>query len=82
MDIQQFEQIYDELGRLEKKQFAQYINDNVVNLHEVNDPYDEKNPLTKSELLDLLKNRKDAIESIVSEDIDEAKRWLERILMS
>ena len=82
MDLQQFVQIYNELSWLEKKQFAEYINDNVVNLHEFNDFYDEKNPLTKNELLDLLKSREDALETIVYEDIDEAREWLERVLMS
>ena len=38
MDLQQFEQIYDELSRLEKKQFTEYINDQVVNLHEISNP--------------------------------------------
>lgn len=81
MDLQQFEQIYRGLSRLEKRQFAEYINDNVVNLHELNDFYDEKNPITKNELLDMLKSREDALEAIVYEDIDEARAWLESVLM-
>jgi hypothetical protein len=52
MDLQQFEQIYDELSRLEKKQFAEYINDQVVNLHEISDHYEENIPLSKSERLE------------------------------
>ena len=48
MDLQQFEQIYDELSRLEKKQFSEYINDQVVNLHEISNPYEENIPLSKS----------------------------------
>ena len=77
MDLQQFEQIYDELGRLEKKQFAEYVNEQVVDLHEISYPYDDKISLSKSELLELLKSREDALETIVFEDIDEAKDWLE-----
>ena len=82
MDLQQFEQIYDELSRQEKKQFAQYINDQLVNLHEISYPYDEKIPLSKCELLEQLKSREDALETIVYEDIDEAKDWLEEVLRS
>ena len=82
MDLRQFEQIYDELDRHEKKQFAQYINDQVVDLHEISYPYDEAVPLSKSELLELLKSREDALDAIVSENIGEAKIWLQRAIMS
>ena len=78
MDLQQFEQIYDELSRLEKKQFAEYINDQVLDLHEISYSYEEKIPLSKNELLEQLKNREDALETIVCHDIEEAIDWLER----
>lgn len=82
MDLQQFEQIYDDLSRLEKKQFAEYINDQVVNLHEISNLYEEKFPLSKSELLEQLKNREDALETIVCHDVEEAMDWLERESMN
>ena len=34
MDLYQFEDIYNELGRQEKKQFADYINSDVLNLED------------------------------------------------
>ena len=43
MDLYQFEQVYDELGRQEKKQFADYINNQVLNLQEINYQYEKKN---------------------------------------
>jgi len=82
MELQQFEQIFWELSRQEKRQFAEYINEHVVDLHEMAYPYDEKNPLSKNELIDVLKSREDALETIVLEEIDEAKDWLEKISMS
>jgi hypothetical protein len=82
MDLPQFEQIYDDLSRLEKKQFAEYINDQVVNLHEISNLYEEKFPLSKSELLEQLKNREDALETIVCHDVEEAMDWLERESMN
>ena len=82
MDLQQFEQIYDDLSRLEKKQFAEYINDQVVNLHEISNLYEEKIPLSKSELLEQLKNREDALETIVCHDVEEAIDCLERESMN
>jgi hypothetical protein len=81
MDLYQFEQVYDELGRQEKKQFADYINNQVLNLHEINYQYEKKNPLTKEELLKALSSQEDVLELIIEQDIDEAKDWLERMLM-
>ena len=46
-----------------------------MNLHEISNPYEENIPLSKSELLEQLKKREDALETIVYEDIDEAKDW-------
>lgn len=81
MDLYQFEQVYDELGRQEKKQFADYINNQVLNLQEINYHYEKKNPLTKEELLKALNSQEDVLELIIEQDIDEAKDWLERMLM-
>ena len=81
MDLYQFEQVYDELGRQEKKQFADYINNRVLNLQEINYHYEKKNPLTKEELLKALNSQEDVLELIIEQDIDEAKDWLERMLM-
>jgi predicted RNA-binding protein with EMAP domain len=81
MDLYQFEQVYDELGRQEKKQFADYINNQVLNLQEINYQYEKKNPLTKEELLKALSSQEDVLELIIEQDIDEAKDWLERMLM-
>ena len=41
MDLYQFEQVYDELGRQEKKQLADYINNQVLNLKEINYQYEK-----------------------------------------
>lgn len=81
MDLYQFEQVYDELGRQEKKLFADYINNQVLNLQEINYQYEKKNPLTKEELLEALSSQEDVLELIIEQDIDEAKDWLERMLM-
>ena len=80
MDLYQFEQVYNELGRQEKKQFADYINQQVLNLEEINYQYEQKNPLTKEELLEALSHQEDALETIIDQDVDEAKGWLERLL--
>jgi hypothetical protein len=81
MDIYQFEQLFSELDRHEKKQFAEYINNQVLDLEEVNSQYEAKTSLTKEELLDALSRQKDVLETIIDQDIDEAKDWLERELM-
>ena len=81
MDLYQFEQVYNELGRQENKQFADYINNQVLNLHEINYQYEKKNPLTKEELLHALSLQEDVLETIIGQDFDEAKDWLERELM-
>ena len=80
MDLYQFEEIYNELGRQEKKQFADYINSDVLNLEEINYQYDQKNPLTKEELLYALNHQEDVLETIIDQDVDEARDWLKRIL--
>lgn len=81
MDLYQFEQVYNELGRQEKKQFADYINNEVLNLQEINYQYEKKNPLTKEELLEALSRQEDVLDTIIDQDLDEAKDWLERELM-
>ena len=81
MDIYQFEQLFSELDRHEKKQFAEYINNQVLDLEEVNSQYEAKTSLTKEELLDALSRQEDVLETIIDQDIDEAKDWLERELM-
>lgn len=81
MDLYQFEQVYNELGRQEKKQFADYINNQVLNLQEINYRYEKKKPLTKEELLNALSKQEDVLETIIYQDLDEARDWLERELM-
>ncbi len=81
MDIYQFEQLFSELDRHEKKQFAEYINNQVLDLEEVNSQYEAKTSLTKEELLNALSRQEDVLETIIDQDIDEAKDWLERELM-
>ena len=81
MDLYQFEQVFNELDRQEKKQFADYINNQVLNLQEINYHYEKKNPLTKDELLNALNLQEDVLELIIEQDFDEAKDWLERMLM-
>ncbi len=81
MDIYQFEQLFSELDRHEKKQFAEYINNQVLDLEEVNSQYEAKTSLTKEELLDALSRQEDVLETIIDQDIDEARDWLERELM-
>ena len=82
MDLYQFEQVYDELGRQEKKQFADYINNQVLNLQEINYQYEKKNPLPASWCsYDGFSSQEDVLELIIEQDIDEAKDWLERMLM-
>ena len=81
MDLYQFEQVYNELGQQEKKQFADYINQQVLNLKEINYQYDKRNPLTKEELLEALSCQEDVLDVIIDQDFDEARDWLERELM-
>lgn len=81
MDLYQFEQVYNELGQQEKKQFADYINNQVLNLQEINYKYEKKNPLTKEELLEALSHQEDILDVIIEQDFDEARDWLERMLM-
>jgi hypothetical protein len=81
MDLFQFEQVYNELGQQEKKQFADYINQQVLNLKEINYQYDKRNPLTKEELLEALSHQEDILDVIIEQDFDEARDWLERELM-
>lgn len=81
MDLYQFEQVYNELGQQEKKQFADYINQQVLNLEEINYQYEQKNPLTKEELLEALSHQEDILDVIIEQDFDEARDWLERELM-
>ena len=81
MDLYQFEQVYNELGQQEKKQFADYINQQVLNLQEINYQYEQKNPLTKEELLETLSHQEDILDVIIGQDFDEARDWLERELM-
>ena len=81
MDLFQFEQVYNELGQQEKKQFADYINQQVLNLKEINYQYEQKNPLTKEELLEALSHQEDILDVIIEQDFDEARDWLERELM-
>ena len=81
MDLYQFEQVYNELGQQEKKQFADYINQQVLNLDEINYQYEQKNPLTKEELLEALSHQEDILDVIIEQDFDEARDWLERELM-
>ena len=81
MDLFQFEQVYNELGQQEKKQFADYINQQVLNLEEINYQYEQKNPLTKEELLEALSHQEDILDVIIEQDFDEARDWLERELM-
>ena len=81
MDLYQFEQVYNELGWQEKKQFADYINNQILNLQEINYKYEKKNPLTKEELLNALSLQEDVLETIIYQDLDEAMDWLERELM-
>ena len=81
MDLYQFEQVYNELGQQEKKQFADYINQQVLNLEEINYQYEQKNPLTKEELLKALSCQEDILDVIIEQDFDEARDWLERELM-
>ena len=81
MDLYQFEQVYNELGQQEKKQFADYINQQVLNLQEINYQYEQKNPLTKEELLEALSHQEDILDVIIEQDFDEARDWLERELM-
>ena len=81
MDLFQFEQVYNELGQQEKKQFADYINQQVLNLKEINYQYDKRNPLTKEELLEALSCQEDVLDVIIDQDFDEARDWLERELM-
>ena len=80
MDLYQFEQVYNELGQQEKKQFADYINQQVLNLEEINYQYEQKNPLTKEELLEALSHQEDILDVIIEQDFDEARDWLEREL--
>lgn len=42
MDLYQFEQVYNELGWQEKKQFADYINNQILNLQEINYKYEKR----------------------------------------
>ncbi len=81
MDIYQFEQLFSELDRHEKKLFAEYINNQVLDLEKVNSQYEAKIPLTMEKLLDALSRQEDVLETIIDQDIDEAKDWLERELM-
>ena len=81
MDLYQFEQVYNELGQQEKKQFADYINQQVLNLEEINYQYEQKSPLTKEELLEALSRQEDILDVIIEQDFDEARDWLERELM-
>ena len=81
MDLYQFEQVYNELGQQEKKQFADYINKQVLNLEEINYQYEQKNPLTKEELLEALSHQEDILDVIIEQDFDETRDWLERELM-
>ena len=81
MDLYQFEQVYNELGQQEKKQFADYINQQVLNLEEINYQYEQKNPLTKEELMEALSHQEDILDVIIEQDFDEARDWLERELM-
>ena len=81
MDLYQFEQVYNELGQQEKKQFADYINQQVLNLEEINYQYEQKNPLTKEELLEALSHQEDILDVFIEQDFDEARDWLERELM-
>ena len=81
MDLYQFEQVYNELSQQEKKQFADYINQQVLNLEEINYQYEQKNPLTKEELLEALSHQEDILDVIIEQDFDEARDWLERELM-
>ncbi len=81
MDLYQFEQVYNELGQQEKKQFADYINQQVLNLEEINYQYEQKSPLTKEELLEALSHQEDILDVIIGQDFDEARDWLERELM-
>ena len=81
MDLYQFEQVYNELGQQEKKQFADYINQQVLNLEEINYQYEQKNPLTKEELLEALSHQEDILDVIIEQDFDDARDWLERELM-
>lgn len=80
MDLYQFEQVFNELGRQEKKQFSDYINNQVLNLQEINYQYEQKNPLTKEELLEALSCQEDILDVIIEQDFDEARGWLERLL--
>ena len=81
MDLYQFEQVYNELGQQEKKQFADYINQQVLNLEEINYQYEQKNPFTKEELLEALSHQEDILDVIIGQDFDEARDWQERELM-
>ena len=81
MDLYQFEQVYNELGQQEKKQFADYINQQVLNLEEINYKYEQKNLLAKEELLEALSCQEDILDVIIEQDFDEARDWLERELM-
>ena len=81
MDLYQFEQVYNELGRQEKKQFADYINQQVLNLEEINYQYEQKKLLAKEELLEALSCQEDILDVIIEQDFDEARDWLERELM-